>query len=53
VTLVRLDRGAQLEMNRLVAREQRQVAVGGGAGEDLDVTLVRISDIVIAQIARS
>src|SRR5947209_18449869 len=39
VALVRLDGGAELEMDRLVAREQRQVPVGRRAGEDLDVAL--------------
>ena len=34
---VRLHRGAKLEVDGLVAREQRQVAVGGGTGDDLDV----------------
>src|SRR5262249_61838105 len=39
VTTVRLDGGAELEVDRLVAREQRQIPVGGRAGDDLDMTL--------------
>src|SRR5207244_9515937 len=37
VTAVRLDGGAELQPDRLVAREQRQVAVRRRAGDDLDV----------------
>ena len=37
VALVRLDGRAQLHVDRLVAREQGEIAVGGGAGDDLDV----------------
>src|SRR2546422_7816092 len=37
VPAVRLDRGAELQVDRLVAREQRQVAVGRRAGDDLHV----------------
>jgi hypothetical protein len=36
---VRLHGGAQLEVKRLVAREQGQVAVGGGTRDDLDVAV--------------
>ena len=37
VAAVRLDRGPELQVDRLVAREQGEVAVGGRAGDDLDV----------------
>ena len=37
VAAVRLDGGAELEPDRFVAPEQRQVAVRGRAGDDLDV----------------
>jgi hypothetical protein len=37
VPAVCLDGGPELEVNRLVTRQERQVAVGRGAGDDLDV----------------
>src|SRR5262245_26716730 len=37
VAAVGLDRGAQLQVDRLVARQERQVAVGRRAGDDLHV----------------
>src|SRR5215831_16117133 len=37
VAAVRLDGGAQLQVDRLVPRQEWQVAVGRRAGDDLDV----------------
>ena len=40
VTLIRLDSGVKLRVNRRVSRQQRQIAVRCGAGGDLDVALI-------------
>src|SRR5262249_46905390 len=39
VALVRLDCGTELEVDRLVAREERKIPVRRGAGEDFDVSV--------------